>query len=176
MIHSRVVLLIVLVLIILGIYLVLSHSSAGESWGSTSVVCASQSAIDARKVPYVHLTILLDDVAEPIPGGIGITESCTAEVYTRDAYGGVYVATERTDMRFKLRDFFAVWDRPLERPGYELTLMVNGILNSAGGELILKEGQDIVLHYRSPSFGKDASDLDIFSEEEERAVRNLQFQ
>lgn len=154
------------VIFIIGAFWVRSDDRVGDPWGSTGIVCISKSTQEEALVPYVHLSIRVDGSEERIPQDIGIREDCTAELFTRDDSGGVYIATERLEMRFKLRDFFAVWGRSLERPGYELRLTVNGTPNTSGGELIFKEGQRIELSYVSPSYQTATqAPVDLFEEE-----------
>ena len=80
-----------------------------------------------------------------LPGGVGAT-NCEHALHTHDASGQIHV--EAQDLRdYTLGQFFEVWGKAIMRPGYSLTMTVDGKPSSELGNLVLKDGQQIVLTY-----------------------------
>lgn len=94
------------------------------------------------------LNIIVDGVKETIPADVGNITGCMAELHVHDANGTLHIETVAL-REVRLKEFFVVWDRLIEREGYNVTMTVDGKVNSALGELILKDKQNIVLEYKS---------------------------
>ena len=120
--------------------------SLAQVWQSAGVDCLSS---HNRANLHIHpeLQILVDGTSEVIPGSVGITKSCMAEVHTHDATGVIHLESVLVSKQFTLSDFFAVWGKDLTRPGFELELTVDGEPSQEFGNLILKDHQKIILRY-----------------------------
>src|SRR3989344_5372444 len=117
-------------------------------FGSTPVACIGGHENLAQHI-HQTLTITVDGVAEIIPANIGIKSSCMAEVHTHDTTGEIHIESAQPGKAFKLGDFFAVWGKPIDRPGYTLEMLVNNAKRINGGDLVLQDEQRIELRYIS---------------------------
>jgi hypothetical protein len=147
------------------------YYGADTHFESTQLGCVDDVTVSADELPNVRLTIFVDGVAQPIPSSIGIIRSCTAEIHTRSEGGGIYLRPLEPTRRFTLREFLEIANLTLMREGYALTMMVNGEVNTAGEDLILKDRQHIELHYVSdleepmtPSFQDETDDSSVVPE------------
>ena len=146
--------------------------SIDTTWRDTAIPCIPGGHSALKQYVQVPLAIIVDGAYEIIPGDIGVTEGCMAEIHTHDTTGTVYIESLNPDRRLTLGDFFTVWGRRLERPGYTLTVMVNGIENPARGKLFLRSEQKIELHYKSPGYvaPEEIDFEELFKKEEKSAV------
>lgn len=102
---------------------------------------------DAPLLQHIHpvIKIFVDGKPEVIPGEIGLTDGERA-VHTHDDTGTIHV--EAQDARqYTLGDFFSVWGKTIERPGYAVAMTVDGGASTEFGNLMLKDAQQIVLNY-----------------------------
>lgn len=94
----------------------------------TNVACLNNGHQNLALHIHPTLTITVDGENEPVPGNIGITNNCMAEVHTHDPSGTLHVETV-TQERFEqlsFHDFFAVSGYDVEREGYDLEVKYNG--------------------------------------------------
>ncbi len=102
---------------------------------------------------HIHplLKISVDGEPEEIPANIGVTGSCMAEVHTHDTSGAIHIETfDRKRLSdISLNDFFAVWDRDIQRDGYELEIFQDGTARSSIAEVEMKDRSIIELNYVS---------------------------
>ncbi len=96
---------------------------------------------------HPHITIMVDGLEEPILANIGIFRNCMAEIHTHDATGTIHVESILPAKAFYLKSFFEVYGKSVEREGYATEVEVNGAPNGEFGNLVLEEGQQIVLKY-----------------------------
>ncbi|MEK7191986.1 MAG: hypothetical protein AAB646_00520 [Patescibacteria group bacterium] len=97
---------------------------------------------------HPHLTILVDNKEEGMPANLGIVSNCMGEIHTHDATGTLHVESSSADKVFYFKQFFGIYDKPMEREGYSLTMAVDGQPSQELGELVLKDKQEIVLEYK----------------------------
>lgn len=115
-------------------------------WNAGGLDClASHTATSQHFHPI--LKILIDGVEETIPATAGIVSGCMAEVHTHDLSGTIHVETADAFRNFYLRDFFLVFDKPLQRENYDLIMKVDDKVNVELGELLLRDKQRIMLEY-----------------------------
>jgi len=117
-----------------------------KKWKAAGVECL---ASHERAALHFHpqLKIELDGQSQTIPPNIGIVTGCMAEIHTHDSSGTIHVETTLTQKKMHLKHFFAVWDKPFSKSGYNLEMLVDNAASTAGGDLILKDGQQIILRY-----------------------------
>lgn len=100
---------------------------------------------------HPHLSVVVDGLDEGIPASVGVVSNCMAEIHTHDAAGTIHVETIDADKVVYLRDFFTVLGKSIERDGYNVTMSVDEKENLLLGDLILNDGQRIVLEYTKKS-------------------------
>jgi len=131
-----------------------------DPWATFSVRSCIPSDPPAYHI-HPFLRIDIEGSPYPIPGGIGITSSCTNPVHTHDGHDPtthfVEVHVEAPVRRsFTLGDFFLVWGQPFspsqvlshtEDGTNRVTMTVNGSPNGLYGSLVLADQQQIVITY-----------------------------
>jgi hypothetical protein len=107
---------------------------------------------------HIHprLQIIINGKNEIIPVNVGITADCMHLIHTHDASGEIHIeSTEQRD--FTLGDFFAVWGKPFSSAqildykagvNHEVLMTVDGKPSTEYENLILQDGQKIVIEYR----------------------------
>lgn len=118
-------------------------------WPGTKIACLSLGHRNAVLHIHPRLNITVDGRPEEISANIGLTAVCMSELHTHDSSGTIHAESTEISRTFTLKDFLAVWGKSLERPGYHLTMTVNGLANNSLGSLVLQDGQQIVLSYQS---------------------------
>jgi hypothetical protein len=111
---------------------------------ATSVPCLAPN-IPLTQHIHATLNITVDGAAEPIPANIGLA-SCERALHTHDETGPLHVEAQDT-RAYTLGDFFSVWNKGIERAGYEVGMTVNGQPSAEMGNLVLQDGQTITLTY-----------------------------
>jgi hypothetical protein len=105
---------------------------------------------------HQDLTIMIDGVKQIIPGNIGLGNNLMRPVHTHDGTGHIH--TEAPCIRdLTLGDFFDIWNKPFNENQIldktsetgTISLTVNGKLNTDFRNLILRDGQNIVIEYKS---------------------------
>ncbi len=127
--------------------------------------CISDSDVIYHIHPYV--SIFIQGSRYPIPYNIGMTSTCTKPVHTHDAdaaHGGYDPSTDPARIHvespvarsFMLGDFFHVWGKiftPTQVLDYAndgtnvVSMTVDGASNTQFGNLVFRDGQQIVISY-----------------------------
>ncbi len=94
------------------------------------------------------LTITVDGKDEEIPANIGLGGSCEHALHTHDTTGTLHVESQ-TVRDYTLTDFFNVWGKTIDRPGYTVSMTVDGKPSAELGNALLKDKEQIVLTYKS---------------------------
>ncbi len=115
-------------------------------WNSQGVACLGTHA-NATLHFHPSLRVFVDGIEEIIPANVGAVNRCMSEVHTHDATGTIHIESVNGFKPFHLKDFFVVYDKPIEREGYVLKVMVDGKESKELGELLLVDKQKIVLEY-----------------------------
>ncbi|MBU6500824.1 MAG: hypothetical protein KGJ89_01750 [Patescibacteria group bacterium] len=108
---------------------------------------------------HIHptLTIIANGVKQTIPANIGITADCLRVIHTHDDTGVIHVESPQAE-NFTLGDFFAVWGKVFNQgqvldykadAGHEIVMTVDGKPSTEYENLILKDGQKIVVEYKN---------------------------
>jgi len=123
-------------------------SSKSGSGVSSGVPCLIPNLPLLQHV-HPHLTILVDGVEEVVPANIGLV-SCERALHTHDDTGEIHVeAQDRRD--YTLGDFMGVWGKTIERPGYPVTVKVDGKISENPARIPLKDKEQIVIEYKKTS-------------------------
>jgi len=98
---------------------------------------------------HAMLQIVINGVPATLPKDIGITPDCEKMLHTHDTTGTVHVEAQNA-RAYTLGDFFAVWGKPLVTQNF-LRMTVDGSeMKGDPSGLVLAEGQQIVLYYKTP--------------------------
>lgn len=125
---------------------------------------------------HPHLTILVDGVERQVPSNIGLQGGVWAShefdhyldlregqqgqlspLHTHDSSGTIHVEAAVT-FGFILDDFFQVWGQPLGPDqtwnlradgAHTLTLTVDNVISTEWGNLLLRDGSNIVIQYNT---------------------------
>ncbi len=122
----------------------LATSNSSPSLG-VSPVC-----IDEDKVVqhiHAHLEVTVDRQHLAIPAKVGITGSCAHPIHTHDDSGLVHVESNVVKPYF-LEDFLSNWGKSFDNYVFAGGT-VNGIAIDNYRRVVLKDGQRIVLEFRS---------------------------
>lgn len=140
---------IVVVLAVLFAYPRLTSPNRGltTKFNQAGIDCLRNHSVASQHI-HPHLTIRVDGREEPLPANIGLTGSCMAEIHTHDGSGTIHVESVSAGKTFTLKEIFTVWDKPLERPGYNLTATANGQPVSDPASIVLDDRQQIILEYK----------------------------
>ena len=142
-------------------YVVAPYFDPYRNFGPDS--CINEISVPNSPPYHLHPYLTIDVVGtpHPIPGQIGITSTCTHPIHTHsgsDATGAAQLHVETPIVHaFYLRDFFHVWgDQPFNQnqilqhvanSTYRVSMTVDGVSSPAYGNLVLAEGQQIVITY-----------------------------
>ncbi len=150
---------IIMLLAIIG-FIVWAVSGAISESNSCKTTPAIEINIGGHKNLALHihqtLKIIINGKEELIPGNIGIASGLMRPIHTHDVPGELHVEGPcRRD--FTLGDFFQIWGRQFNSQcifNYctdkgTLTMYVNGIENAQFENLILKDGGNILIEYKS---------------------------
>ena len=95
---------------------------------------------------HPELKILVDGEAEEIPADLGLEGSCRRPIHTHDTTGIIHVEAQ-VARDYLLGEFFGLWDKTIEREGYDVVMTVDEKPSLELGNLVMKDGQKIVLNY-----------------------------
>ena len=119
------------------------------TWQDTEVSCLPGGHANAAIHIHPTLEVYVDGEQQNIPANTGINQSCMAEIHTHDATGKLHIESVDPSATLTLEDFFAVWDKELQREGYALEATVNGEVVEDIGTYALEDGDAVVLRYIS---------------------------
>lgn len=145
---------IVIVLVILVLAMSLTPSTAYTSSTPVTQMCDEAYPGLARH-DHAQLTITIQGAPYAIPGNIGIQPGCTRPVHTHNAGGEIHIESP-VPHAFTLGDFFTVWGKPFSSSeilsystdgGHTITMTVNGTTNTEYQNLVLEDGQQIVITF-----------------------------
>jgi hypothetical protein len=120
-----------------------------EQWLAMGIDCLTGGHGPTASHIHPHLQMLINGRQQTISSDIGILRGCMAEMHTHDASGKIHVESVTTGKVFTLGQFFAIWEEKIEKDGYKLEATVDGKINTDASNLILINGQQIILNYIS---------------------------
>lgn len=134
-----------------------SSSNPAPASSLRDVPCESFLAPPPRQYSiYPHLTIIINGEKVATPSGIGITEDCKRVIHTSDPSGTIDVEPY-DDTPFTLGDFMNVWGKRFSGDWlfdyrrddkHTILMTVDGKPSAEYGNLVLKDGQRIVIEYK----------------------------
>ena len=106
---------------------------------------------------HIHptLTIIVDGQQVPIPANTGVSETCMRALHTHEGDGEIHIEYP-TEYEFMLGDFFANWGGTFNQnqilthvadDTHRIRMTVNGVESTEFENLILKDLDQIVIHY-----------------------------
>lgn len=125
-----------------------SQQANAGTWQNTDVACLGGGHQAAIQHIHTNLEIMIDGEKKDIPSGVGISNSCMAEVHTHNASGEVHVETADSNAMLKLNDFMAVWGQSLTSDNYEKEITVNGQPYTQDS-YTFTDGDSVVVTYQS---------------------------
>ncbi|HEY4496797.1 MAG TPA: hypothetical protein VI432_01430 [Candidatus Paceibacterota bacterium] len=121
-----------------------------KDWNKAGVGCLLG---HQQVVSHIHqqLLITVDGEEETIPPNTGIARGCMAEIHVHEGEANIlHVETAVAGKEMKLGHFFAVYDKPINRDGYDLIMGVNGEAYEGDPlEFVLQDQQVIEIEYNS---------------------------
>ncbi len=143
------IVILILVLMIFGLfywsYSLDPAKKAIAVWAANNIECSSMEGEAEHFHPVLHITV--DGQNEAVPAEIGITSRCLAEIHTHDDSGTIHIESPHAGKPFTLGQFFIVWEKTIDRPGYTLVATVDGNPLPDPANLLLADKQNIVLTY-----------------------------
>jgi hypothetical protein len=121
---------------------------AAGMWKDTDIACLLNGHDNLAQHIHPVLSIVVDGESQTIPGNIGISDDCMAEVHTHEADGVIHIESV-TPKTFVLGDFFTVWGKDIELEGYTLSVIADGAIIPDPLALELSDGQQIQIIYTS---------------------------
>jgi hypothetical protein len=119
-----------------------------------ALACTTDMATTFHIHPSLEINISGENMT--IPANIGVSPTCMNSLHTHDDTGLIHVeAPEKRD--FTLADFFAVWNKEFSRnqildakvdANTEIVMTVNGTPSNEYENLVLKDGDKIVISYQ----------------------------
>lgn len=121
-----------------------------KAWNASDVGCIAGHSVVTGGAQHIHqsLTITVDGVDESIVPNSGIVRSCMAELHVHEG-NTIHLESLNPSKKFKLSQFFIVYEKPLVREGYKLEVTVNNEIVSDPANLVLEDGQVIKMTYVS---------------------------
>ncbi len=163
---KKIIIIIVLALAVIaaGIYLfskdaqspaTVSDPYADKSSRDLALTCLPQEQL----VMHIHpeLKIMINGQQREVPSNIGVQPTCIHFLHTHDATGKIHVESP-VQKDYHLSDFFAVWDQPFSADQildskvdatHRIRMTVNGQDNTEYGDLVLRDGDQIVINYET---------------------------
>lgn len=131
------------------------YNSRTKNFGkiATGDLCIEHANLKAHY--HSEIEIYIDGEKQEIPSEIGISGSCMRAVHTHDGSGKIHVETPDS-RNIYLKDFFESWGREFGKEklfdkkadgGKSVKMYVSGVLNQEYENLLLKDGQKIVIKY-----------------------------
>lgn len=102
---------------------------------------------------HIHpvISITVDGEPEAIPANIGILDDCMSEIHTHDESGTIHAESFQRGRiaNFNLTHFFKAWDKNIQRSGYDLKIMQDGVLKESPEDVKYIDHSQIELIYTS---------------------------
>jgi hypothetical protein len=139
-------------ILILGGIIGISYKQQKDFKPRTQCVQHSQS-LGMHIHPILHINV--NGAPVTIPANIGITPACMMAIHTHDETGTIHLEYPQI-VEFKLGDFFANWGQPFSKEQimenklddtHTLTMTVDGQPSDEFENLVMKDGQQIVINY-----------------------------
>jgi len=163
---KKIIIIIVLAVVVIagGIYLFSKDAQspaavddpyASKSSRELALTCLPQEQLAMHIHPV--LTIMINGQQKDIPPDIGIQPTCLHFLHTHDGSGTIHVESPVLK-DYRLSDFFAVWDQPFSAEqildakvddSHRIRMTVNGQDNTEYGDLVLRDGDKIVISYEA---------------------------
>ncbi|OHA47115.1 MAG: hypothetical protein A3A80_01705 [Candidatus Terrybacteria bacterium RIFCSPLOWO2_01_FULL_44_24] len=132
-----------------GIWFIVNKTSVGHFSPLSTCITSEKYHI------HSHLVIKINGQEQPVPGNVG-TLPCVLPIHTHENDGRLHV---ENDFPFDatLGEFFGVWKKTFNRDqlldskaddSHEIVMTVDNQPSDAYGNLVLKDGQEIVIEYR----------------------------
>ncbi len=99
---------------------------------------------------HPELKILVDGEQEALPADLGLEGSCPRPIHTHDTTGIIHIEAQVV-RDYLLGEFFGLWGKTIDREGYDLVMTVDEKPSLELGNLVMKDGQKIVLSYTKKS-------------------------
>lgn len=105
---------------------------------------------------HPHLEIVINGEKQVIPANLGVLPGCMRPVHTHDQTGTIHIEWKRP-RDFVLADFFRVWGETFNQnqildsqvdENHELIMTVNGQRSEEYENLVMKDGDRIVIVYQ----------------------------
>lgn len=104
---------------------------------------------------HTHLTIIIDGETQMIPANVGLLRNIMRPIHTHDASGKLHVEAPCPRTLF-LGEFFDVWGKTFNKTQLfdkttdegKLIVRVNGEINNDFRDLVLRDGDNIVIEYK----------------------------
>ena len=96
---------------------------------------------------HPNLKTYIDGKEVAVPGNIGISGTCMAEMHTHDGTGVIHIESIEAGRTFTVADFFTILAEPLEKEAYTLSSSVNGDTGVDLGTYELKDHDVVILSY-----------------------------
>jgi hypothetical protein len=163
---KKIIIIIVLALVVIaaGIYLFSKDAQSpaavedpytGKSSRELALTCLPQEQL----VMHIHpeLKIMINGQQREVPPNIGIQPNCLHFLHTHDNTGKIHIESP-VQKDYHLSDFFAVWDQPFSAEqildakvddSHRIRMTVNGQDNTEYGDLVLHDGDQIVIIYEA---------------------------
>lgn len=159
----------VVIVLLLGFMYWGGQTSSADTWEDTDVDCLPNGHQNLAYHIHANLTVSVDGDQQTIPSNMGISNACMAEVHTHEAGGNLHIESTDANSERDLADFFAVWDRELDRDGYERSVTVNG--EEADADYVMRDGDQIEVRFTSVEDDETATSTDAAtSTEDEEAT------
>ena len=142
---------------ILSFFWFMNFNSAKDEEANFNVIRECINHINLGLHIHPHLEIVISGERQIIPANIGIeSANCMRPVHTHDISGTLHIEWKRP-RDFVLADFFKVWTRTFNQnqildsvvdENHEIILTVNGEQSEEYENLIMKDGDRIVIMYQ----------------------------
>lgn len=133
--------------------------TAANTFPNTDIPCLANGHQSLSEHIHPQLIITVDGENEVIPANVGITNECMAEVHTHDASGELHVESVYMGNigELRLRDFFRVWDREIEREGYGVEIRVGGDVVESADDVRFRDKEQLEIIYTSVDEGSEVA-------------------
>jgi hypothetical protein len=133
------------------------EDTSSRSTREIALSCTTDEATTFHIHPHLH--IFINGTEQMVPGNTGLAPECMHPIHTHmEDIDHSTIHVESPEARdFTLGDFFAVWGKVFNQnqildakidATHEIVMTVNGNPSTAHENLVLKDGDDIVIKYQ----------------------------